>query len=153
MNLTERAAFRFERVSASPLETFEIGEELAARLWRGSVVALRGKLGAGKTQFVKGLARGLGISDRITSPTYTIISEYEGTMPLYHMDAYRLRSEEEFVQAGGEELFYGNGVSVVEWSERIEGLIPGDAVLVEIDITGSEERRVTIRYPARRENP
>ncbi|MDR1429663.1 MAG: tRNA (adenosine(37)-N6)-threonylcarbamoyltransferase complex ATPase subunit type 1 TsaE [Spirochaetaceae bacterium] len=151
MNSTERAAFRFERVSTSPLETFKIGEELAALLWSGSVLALRGKLGAGKTQLVKGLAGALGVHAVITSPTYTIISEYEGRLPLYHMDAYRIGSEEEFIQTGGEELFYGKGICVVEWSERIEGLIPGGAVLAEIDITGPEERRVTVRYPARRE--
>jgi tRNA threonylcarbamoyladenosine biosynthesis protein TsaE len=153
MNSTGRAAFRFERVSSSPLETVTIGEELAALLWPGSVVALRGTLGAGKTQLVKGLARALGISDQITSPTYTIISEYEGKLPLYHMDAYRLNDEEEFIQTGAEELFYGKGISAVEWSERIGGLIPAWAVLVEIAITGPEERRVTISYPAVQEKP
>jgi tRNA threonylcarbamoyladenosine biosynthesis protein TsaE len=153
MNSTERAAFRFERASASPLETLSIGEELAGLLWPGSVVALRGKPGAGKTQLVKGLARGLGISDQITSPSYTIINEYEGTLPLYHMDAYRIRSEDEFILTGGEELFYGKGVSAVEWSERIQGLIPAGAVLAEIDITGFEDRRITITYPAVPEKP
>ncbi|MDR0390154.1 MAG: tRNA (adenosine(37)-N6)-threonylcarbamoyltransferase complex ATPase subunit type 1 TsaE [Spirochaetaceae bacterium] len=148
MNSTERAAFRFEQVSASPLETIKIGEELAALLWPGSVVALRGTLGAGKTQLVKGLARGLGIHEEITSPSYTIISEYEGILPLYHMDAYRLSGEEEFIRTGAEELFYGKGISVVEWSERVQGLIPADAVLAEIAITGPEERRVTVSYPA-----
>ncbi|QQO07528.1 tRNA (adenosine(37)-N6)-threonylcarbamoyltransferase complex ATPase subunit type 1 TsaE [Breznakiella homolactica] len=144
MILTEAADCLSDYISASPEETLRIGKKLAANLRPGSVVALRGGLGAGKTQLAKGIARGLGIRDEVTSPTYTIVSEYEGEIPLYHIDAYRLRGEDDFSAMGGEELIYGGGISIIEWSERIPGSIPEDAVVVEIEITGPRERKITI---------
>jgi tRNA threonylcarbamoyladenosine biosynthesis protein TsaE len=133
-----------EFFSSSPEETMALGERLARCLDRGSVVALRGGLGAGKTCLTKGIARGLGIDETITSPTYTIISEYQGRLPLYHIDAYRLDGDEDFENLGGEELLYGGGVSVSEWSERIPQSLPENAVFIEILISGGSRRIIRI---------
>jgi tRNA threonylcarbamoyladenosine biosynthesis protein TsaE len=121
-----------------------LGERIARRLDRGSVVALRGGLGAGKTCLTKGIARGLGIDETITSPTYTIISEYQGRLPLYHVDAYRLEGDEDFENLGGEELLYGGGVSVIEWSERIPRSLPENTIGIEIVISGGGRRIIRI---------
>ena len=122
-----------------------MGETLGRALKPGSVVALKGGLGAGKTCLVKGIARGLGITECITSPTYTIISEYrayvEGRpLPFYHIDVYRLSGDADFENTGGAELIVGNGITVIEWSERIPRSIPSRAITVEIIITGPCER-------------
>jgi tRNA threonylcarbamoyladenosine biosynthesis protein TsaE len=129
-----------EFVSASPEETEALGERIARRLRPGSVVALRGGLGAGKTCLAKGIARGLGVEETVTSPTYTIISEYPGRIPLYHIDAYRLEGDEDFENLGGSELLSGEGVSVIEWSERIPHALPRDNISIEIAITGDRRR-------------
>ncbi len=105
-------------------ETIACGRELGKRLVPGSIVALKGSLGAGKTTLVKGIASGLGIEDEVTSPTFTIISEYEGSMPLYHMDLYRIASLEEFEDLGSDEMLFGRGVCVIEWSEKVESILP-----------------------------
>ncbi|MDR0386726.1 MAG: tRNA (adenosine(37)-N6)-threonylcarbamoyltransferase complex ATPase subunit type 1 TsaE [Treponema sp.] len=134
-------------VSGSPEETVAAGERLAGILKPGSVVALRGKLGAGKTCFTKGIARFLGIEEEVTSPTYTIVSEYGGKIPLYHIDAYRLKGDDDFTALGGEEIIFGRGVSVIEWSERIPESIPAGAVIVELEILSGERRKITIKIP------
>jgi tRNA threonylcarbamoyladenosine biosynthesis protein TsaE len=113
-------------------------------LTRGSVVALRGGLAAGKTTLTKGIARGLSVSEDVTSPTYTIVSEYTGKLPLYHMDAYRLGGEEEFLSIGAEELLYGAGVCVVEWSERVDSCIPRSAVRIELEALDDGRRRIVV---------
>jgi len=138
-----------EFCSASPEETEALGEKFAQKLKPGTIIALKGGLGAGKTCFTRGIARALGITDNITSPTYTIVSEYSGrldgkTIPFYHIDAYRLGGDEDFDNTGAGELADGRGITVIEWSERIPGSIPGDAVTVEIEITGPESRLVRI---------
>ncbi|MDR2102894.1 MAG: tRNA (adenosine(37)-N6)-threonylcarbamoyltransferase complex ATPase subunit type 1 TsaE [Treponema sp.] len=124
------------------------GERIAGLLHEGSVVALRGGLGAGKTCLTKGIARGLGIREELTSPTYTIISEYQGMVPFYHIDAYRLEGDDDFYALGGEELLYGKGIAVVEWSERLPYSIPADALIVEIEISGANERTIVIKGSA-----
>jgi tRNA threonylcarbamoyladenosine biosynthesis protein TsaE len=109
------------------------------------VIALRGGLGAGKTTFAKGLARGLGVTEEVTSPTYTIVSEYEGRLTLHHVDAYRLSGPEDFESAGGEELFADpDGVCLIEWSERIEGALPPRAALAEFEVTDDGSRLLRI---------
>ena len=127
-------------VTRSPEETEALGESLAEGLSAGSVVAIRGELGAGKTVLAKGIARGLGVSGYLKSPSFTIINEYsEGRIPLYHIDLYRL-PEEGALEAGGgiedglalEEYLYGDGVCIIEWAERAVALIPDDAVRVTI---------------------
>jgi tRNA threonylcarbamoyladenosine biosynthesis protein TsaE len=134
-------------LSRSREETIALGERLAGLLLPGSVVALRGPLGAGKTCLAKGIARGLGIEEEITSPTYTIVSEYSGARTLYHIDAYRLSGDDDFNALGGEEFIYGRGISVVEWSDRIPASIPPDAVFVDITIENGGERNISITGP------
>jgi tRNA threonylcarbamoyladenosine biosynthesis protein TsaE len=125
-----------------------IGERIAAKLKKGSIVALRGTLGAGKTCLAKGIGRFLGIDEEITSPTYTIISEYtackNGPLPFYHIDAYRLEGDEDFIALGGEEALFGEGISVVEWSERLGSSIPAGAIAVTIALLEDGSRRITV---------
>ena len=113
-------------------ETEQIGEEFAASLHPGDVVAYFGDLGAGKTAFTRGLARGLGCAGRVTSPTFTIVNEYEGKIPLFHFDMYRLGDEEELFDIGWEDYLARGGVCAVEWSERITGALPEGTVSVRI---------------------
>ncbi|GHV85086.1 hypothetical protein AGMMS50230_06940 [Spirochaetia bacterium] len=139
--------------SSSAEETAHIAENLAARLGPGSIVTLTGRLGAGKTVFAAGFARALGISEQVTSPSYTIISEYEavsgftGSIPFYHMDCYRLSGDDDFRLAGGEDLLYGKGICLIEWPERL-CLLPETVFAVTIDIM--EDSRRKIRYQDRR---
>ncbi|MDR2716547.1 MAG: tRNA (adenosine(37)-N6)-threonylcarbamoyltransferase complex ATPase subunit type 1 TsaE [Treponema sp.] len=131
--------------TVSPEETGALGERLAGKLKQGSVIVLRGGLGAGKTCLVKGIARGLGITESVTSPTYTIISEYSArlsgeTVPLYHIDAYRLNGDADFENTGAGELMGGGGIAIIEWSERIPRSIPENAIKIDIEITGPQSR-------------
>ena len=120
-------------LSSSPEETEAIGARLARVLSPGDVVASSGDLGAGKTAFVRGLARGLEISGRVTSPTFTIVNEYEGgRLPLFHFDLYRLGSADELFDIGWEDYLARGGVCAVEWSERMEELLEPDAIQVDI---------------------
>jgi len=138
-----------EHCSASPEETEVLGEKFARKLKPGAVIALKGGLGAGKTCFTRGIARALGVTDNVTSPTYTIISEYGAHLdgqivPLYHIDAYRLSGDEDFEGTGAGELADDAGIAIIEWSERIPRSIPQDAITVEIEITGPQSR--LLRY-------
>jgi tRNA threonylcarbamoyladenosine biosynthesis protein TsaE len=122
-----------------------IGENIAAGLGKGSVVALRGGLGAGKTCLAKGIARRLGIREDLTSPTYTIVSEYAaGRLPFYHIDAYRLGGDDDFQALGGDDYVYGEGIAVVEWSDRIPGSIPREALTVSINILEDGRRVIEV---------
>jgi len=124
------------------------GEQIAGLVEPGSVIALRGSLGSGKTCLVKGIARGLGITETITSPTYTIISEYSGSfITLYHIDAFRLDNDEDFDQIGGPQLICGKGVSIIEWSERIPKSLPQEAIYIDIEITGPQTRMIRVCGP------
>ena len=130
-------------ITNSPEETEALGARLAGALEPGAVVAFTGDLGAGKTAFVRGLARGLGIRDRVTSPTFTIVNEYEGgRLPLFHFDMYRLGSADELFDIGWEDYLARGGVCAVEWSENIaEALEPG-TVRVDIRRGASDSQRV-----------
>ena len=133
-----------EFLTSSPEQTEAVGEALAAQLHRGDVVAYYGGLGAGKTAFTRGLARGLGIQEPVTSPTYTIVNEYlSGSMPLFHFDMYRLSSSEELFDIGWEDYLARGGVCAVEWSENVEDALTG-AICVRIERTGDASRRITI---------
>lgn len=124
-------------------ETIALGEILGAMLKPGDVLAMRGTLAAGKTTITKGIAKALGVTDNITSPTFCIISEYEGAkMPLYHMDVYRLDNAEDFINLGVDDLIYGNGVSIIEWSEKIQSELPKKTITVQI--TPNEDNTRTI---------
>jgi tRNA threonylcarbamoyladenosine biosynthesis protein TsaE len=125
-------------------ETIALGKRIGARLEPGDCLALTGPLGAGKTTFTKGVALALGIEETVTSPTFTVISEYQGKIPLYHIDAYRLEGPEDFINLGADELLFGSGVCVIEWSERIKGELPENAVFVAIENAGGESRRFTV---------
>ena len=107
-------------------------------------MALSGPLGSGKTTFVKGIAMALGIGETITSPTFTIISEYEGKVPLYHMDLYRIHSAAEFEDTGGLELLSGGGISVIEWAEHAEALLPEHTIRVSFIVSDRNIRTITI---------
>ena len=111
---------------------------------KGDVVALDGTLAAGKTYFTKGIALGLKIQEEITSPTFTVISEYSGRLPLYHMDIYRLAGEEDFLNIGAEDMLYGNGVCVIEWSEKIREILPKNTISVKISINSNNSRSISI---------
>lgn len=119
--------------SNSPGETEALGAALAKLLWPGAVVAFTGDLGAGKTAFTRGIARGLGIGDRVTSPTFAIVNEYEGgRLPLFHFDMYRLTSSDELFDIGWEDYLDRGGVCAVEWSELAEAALPPETVFVTI---------------------
>ena len=128
----------------SPLETEKIGEKLASVLPAGVILAYRGDLGAGKTAFTRGLARGLGYADPVTSPTYTIVNEYlGGRLPLFHFDMYRLASGDDLWDIGWEDYLDRNGICAVEWSENVADALEG-AIIVTIEKLGEETRRITL---------
>jgi tRNA threonylcarbamoyladenosine biosynthesis protein TsaE len=130
--------------SRSAEETEAAGERLGATLEAGDVVALTGELGAGKTCFAQGLARGLGVSARATSPTFVLVNEYRGRVPVHHVDAYRTASLGELLDLGLPELF-AEGVTIVEWADKLEVLLPEGAIRVHIAGVGDDPREITIR--------
>ena len=120
--------------SFSPEDTFKAGEQLAKEARPGDIYTLNGDLGVGKTIFTKGMDRGLGIEEPVTSPTFTILQEYEsGRLPLYHFDVYRIGDPEEMDEIGYEDYFYGQGICLIEWAGLIEELIPAEAIRVSIE--------------------
>ena len=128
----------------SPEETEAVAQRLAEKLLPGTLIAFRGDLGAGKTAFTRGLARGLGSADRVTSPTYTIVNEYlGGKLPLFHFDMYRLASSDELFDIGWEDYLERGGICAVEWSENVSDAME-NALMVRIEKTGDSSRRITI---------
>ena len=119
-------------ISHSPEETRRAAAALAAALRAGSVLALHGDLGAGKTCFIQGLAEALGVTATVNSPTYTLIGEYQGRLPFYHADLYRLEDPAEALRAGLEDYLYGDGVTAVEWAERAAGLMPSHTIHIRL---------------------
>jgi len=131
--------------TSSAEETIELGKKIGSLLQKGDIIAMQGTLAAGKTTITKGIAQALGIKDEITSPTFCLISEYEGKMPLYHMDVYRLEGGEDFINLGVEDLMYGNGVSLIEWSEKVMDELPKKTIILKIEpIEGTTERNITL---------
>ena len=153
----------FPFIARSPKEMLSVGEKIGSVISKGSVVALKGRLGAGKTCLVKGIAKSLGITSEITSPSYTIITEYEAVTPLadnlkmflkkdnnmiipfYHIDVYRLNGEEDFIDLGGEDYINGDGIAVIEWSDKIERLLPDNTLHIEIEILDNNSRAIRLR--------
>ena len=133
-----------EYYSGSERETEELGARLAASLKGGAVVAMYGDLGAGKTAFVRGMARGMGLDCRVSSPTFTIVNEYLGARELYHFDMYRLSSADELFDIGWEDYLRRGGVCAVEWSENVEDAFFGDEIRVTIEKLSDTERKITI---------
>lgn len=131
--------------TASAEETIELGKKIGSLLKKGDIIAMQGTLAAGKTTITKGIAQSLGVKDEITSPTFCLISEYEGKMPLYHMDVYRLDGGEDFINLGVEDLMYGNGVSLIEWSEKVMDELPKKTIILKIEpVEGTTERNITL---------
>lgn len=124
-------------------ETKKFGEKLCEKLTAGSIVALTGDLGTGKTTLTKAIAAGLGVTDVITSPTFNIVKQYDsGRLPLYHFDVYRIGDVDEMYEIGYEEYFFGDGVCLIEWADLIEEIIPDDAVRIEIEYGEKEGERI-----------
>ena len=136
--------FLIELLPKSPDETFDIGRRIGALLQPGSIVALNGVLGSGKTYLTKGIAFGLGIKENITSPTYTIINEYNAYCTFYHIDAYRLNGDKDFTDIGGNEIIESGGICVIEWSERISKSLPDEKISIRLEITGPSSRLIRI---------
>jgi len=131
------------KISSSEKETEAIAEEFAETIKPGDIVCLYGDLGAGKTQFVKGFVKAFGLSgNEVNSPTFTIINEYEGSVPVYHFDCYRLEDEEEALEIGAEEYFYGNGVCIIEWPERILGVLPDSRKEIQLKHIAKNRREI-----------
>jgi tRNA threonylcarbamoyladenosine biosynthesis protein TsaE len=140
--MTESLIFEIPDLEA----TMAFGRRLAALLLPGAVVGLVGPLGAGKTHLVRAIAEGLDIPDSrvVSSPTFVLIQEYEARLPIYHFDAYRLRSEAEFIDLGVHEYFEGNGVCLVEWADRVEACLPDQILIITIVPTGETRRRIVV---------
>jgi tRNA threonylcarbamoyladenosine biosynthesis protein TsaE len=135
-------------ISRSETETLSIAAEFAATLRPGDVVALTGNLGAGKTVFTRGVANALGVSGEVTSPTFTLIHEYRGELPLYHMDLYRLNTEREILDIGVEDYFYSDGVCLVEWAEKLGVILPPEAIRITILHLDNRSREIIIERPS-----
>ena len=131
-----------EYLTHSEAETEQAGADFARALPDGKVVAMYGELGSGKTAFVRGMARGMGLTCRVSSPTFTIVNEYEGRIPLFHFDMYRLDSADELFDIGWDDYLERGGVCAVEWSEQVSGALPEDAVWVDIARGDNENDRI-----------
>lgn len=138
-------------ISEEEAHTEAIASSLADIVQAGDVITLTGELGVGKTHFTKGLAKGLGITERVTSPTFTIVKEYEGRLPLYHLDVYRLEHSDEDI--GFDEYFYGDGVAVIEWAQFIEAFLPEEYLSITIERTGDTAREITIEAVGKKYEP
>ncbi|MEW5768253.1 MAG: tRNA (adenosine(37)-N6)-threonylcarbamoyltransferase complex ATPase subunit type 1 TsaE [bacterium] len=131
-----------EIITHSPEETRKLGEEIGKRLERGDIISLSGELGTGKTCFAQGIGRGLGITEGIRSPTFIIINEYQGRLPLYHIDLYRLEGSSRIYELGYEEYLYGEGVCVIEWGEKINELLPPEHLSVNFTWMNDTQRQI-----------
>ena len=121
-----------------------LGSRFGKQAKPGMVISLRGSLGAGKTVFARGVARSLGIEEAIVSPTFTLVQEYDGRLPMYHMDLYRITSSEDFEMIGGEDMLYSDGICLIEWSEIINEMLPRDTIFINIKVNSDQSRTVTI---------
>ena len=133
-------------ISNSVAETETFGRNFAERIKQGSVLALGGELGSGKTHFVKGVAAGIGSRAEVTSPTFTLIHEYRhGRLPIYHFDFFRIEDQASAERLGLDEYFFSDGVSIVEWADKFPGLIPQDAIWIRFETKSETQRAITIK--------
>src|SRR4051812_18617926 len=141
----------FTFLANSELDTERLGTALASVLPPGTVIALIGPLGAGKTRLVQAVATALGVPPgRVTSPTFVLVNEYTGgRLPVYHFDTYRLRDDDDFLNLGPEEYFDSNGITFIEWADRVATLLPADRLEITIDVTSETQRRITLRGTSR----
>ena len=133
-----------EFITHSPGETRRLGESLGGLLTAGDVITLGGELGAGKTVLAQGLGQGLGIMDPVSSPTFALVQEYVGQVPVWHLDVYRLRSLDELIDLSWQDLLAGGGVVIVEWPERIETALPSERLDVRLEYVDEVSRRITL---------
>lgn len=143
----KRKVRQIELLSSSAQQTMDIACLMGRKLKGGDIIALSGDLGSGKTCFTGGLAKGLGLSEeyRITSPTFTLINEYQGRCNLYHFDVYRLNGCKEFEELGYEEYFSNNGVVAIEWAEKIESILPENIISIKFDYVDESTRKIIIK--------
>ncbi|HQQ52008.1 MAG TPA: tRNA (adenosine(37)-N6)-threonylcarbamoyltransferase complex ATPase subunit type 1 TsaE [Spirochaetota bacterium] len=134
-------------ITNSQEETFDVGYELGKKAKKGDIFGLIGDLGTGKTILAKGIAKGLGINEEITSPTFTLLEVYEAAIPLYHFDLYRISDDSELENLFFEEYWYGDGVSVIEWAERAMKRLPNDIFIIKLEYTGKNRRKIIIEHP------
>lgn len=132
-------------ISHSETQTHRMGARLGSLLQPGDVLALIGDLGAGKTRWIQGICQGLAVSDRVISPTFTLVNEYQGTWPIYHIDLYRLGNVAETDSFGLDEYMYGDGITMIEWADRATALLPVDHLKVELHYLSDTRRRVVLR--------
>src|SRR5262245_3474029 len=136
--------------SKNPQDTLELARKIAKQLKKGAIVCLHGDLGAGKTTFVKGMVKALGVEENaVTSPTFVLMNIYEGKLPLYHFDLYRLENADDIMQIGYEEFLYGEGISVIEWAERLKELYPKEYVKIELRHKSAREREIVLETRGR----
>jgi tRNA threonylcarbamoyladenosine biosynthesis protein TsaE len=124
--------------------TIELGQKLGALLIKGSIVGFFGNLGSGKTTMIKGVTQGLGVKELVKSPSFVVVTEYQGKLPVYHIDLYRIIKLNELTEIGFEQYLYGDGVSLIEWADRAENLLPENTIKVNIEIINQNQRRITI---------
>jgi tRNA threonylcarbamoyladenosine biosynthesis protein TsaE len=131
-------------LTKSPAETQELGGRLARSLTAGDVVGFIGELGSGKTTLIKGIAAGLEVKEIVKSPSFVIITQYAGRLPVYHIDLYRLDRPTEVMELELEEYFYNSGICLVEWADRIAGFLPDQAIRITLEVAGPAERKITV---------
>ncbi len=133
-------------ITESENETLDLAKELAATLVRGQVVCLRGDLGVGKTVFAKGLCCALGVTEHVSSPTFTLVNEYDGAFcTVYHFDLYRIEDPDELYEVGFEEFVGGDGLAIIEWPERAEAMLPAKRIEIMLERNGDNGRRITVK--------
>lgn len=143
MNRKFLEKYKRSYVSHSDQDTVNLAKDLASGLKAGDIIALIGDIGTGKTTFVKAIAKALGISETVSSPTFTIVREYRsGKFPLFHFDVYRLSNEDEFYDIGAEEYLYGDGITIIEWADIVEDALPLDTMIIEIKYGNNEGERI-----------
>ncbi|HAJ33823.1 MAG TPA: tRNA (adenosine(37)-N6)-threonylcarbamoyltransferase complex ATPase subunit type 1 TsaE [Candidatus Atribacteria bacterium] len=130
-------------ITKSPEKTKNLGKEVSKLAKSGDLLAFYGELGAGKTCFIQGISQGLEVKDYVTSPSFTIINEYQGKIPIYHFDLFRLDNAEEILELGYEEYFYGEGLTVIEWAEKIEQLLPKEHLKIDIKFKDRYQRTIS----------
>lgn len=143
MNRKFLEKYKRSYVSHSDQDTVNLAKDLAPGLKAGDIIALIGDIGTGKTTFVKAIAKALGISETVSSPTFTIVREYRsGKFPLFHFDVYRLSNEDEFYDIGAEEYLYGDGITIIEWADIVEDALPLNTMIIEIKYGNNEGERI-----------
>ncbi len=152
IKLTKRMVKTLSITSSSVEQTIELGRLIGSKLKEGDVVALIGQLGSGKTYLTKGIAEGLGVTDKkaIKSPSFVLINEYHGRVPVYHIDAYRLQDSADMFTLGSDEIFWGNGVSIIEWADRVASSLPAEYLKITLSIISPSVRSIEISANGKR---